>query len=53
MKRILTIAFAALFAMSAGAFAASHMKGDKDKASADKKGGDMKSDAKKGKDAKK
>jgi uncharacterized protein YxeA len=40
MKKIMTIVLAALFAVSTGAFAAAHMKGDKDapKAEKDKKG---------------
>jgi hypothetical protein len=51
MKKIMTIVFATLFAASTGAFAAAHMKGDKDAPKADKKaetkkGGDMKKDEK-------
>jgi uncharacterized protein YxeA len=45
MKKIMTIVFATLFAASTGAFAMSHMKGDKDAPKAekgDKKGGDTK-----------
>lgn len=50
MKKIMTIVFATLFVASTGAFAAAHMKGDKDAPKAEKgdakKGGDMKSDKK-------
>lgn len=55
MKKFMTIVFATLFAASTGAFAAAHMKGDKDAPKAekgdkkadkkaDKKGGDVKKD---------
>jgi hypothetical protein len=59
MKKLLTVVFATLFAVSTGAFAAAHMKGEKD-AKADKmaqkgdkaktsKKGAAKDDMKKGK----
>ena len=54
MKKLMTVVFATLFAASTGAFAAAHMKGEKD-AKADKaatKGDSKKADSKKG-DAKK
>jgi hypothetical protein len=60
MKKLMTIVFATLFAASTGAFAAAHMKGDKDakagkstsksaKKGGSKKGGMDKDDMKKGK----
>jgi hypothetical protein len=52
MKKLMTIVFATLFAASAGAFAAGHMKGDKDMPkdtkSAAKKGDAKNQKAKKG-----
>jgi hypothetical protein len=59
MKNLMTVVLAALFAVSTGAFAMSHMKGEKDAPKAekgdkkaDKKGSEMKKDEMK-KDAKK
>jgi hypothetical protein len=51
MKKFMTVVFATLFAVSTGAFAAAHMKGEKDMKKGEKsakKGGDTKSSAKKG-----
>jgi hypothetical protein len=50
MKKLSTILFATLFAASSGAFAAAHMKGDKDMTKDEKSAakGDKKGDAKKG-----
>ena len=53
MRKLLTVVFATLFAVSTGAFAAAHMKGEKDKASKTaQKAGDAKKAAKKGDDKK-
>jgi hypothetical protein len=60
MKKLMTIVFATLFAASSGAFAAAHMKGEKDMtkdskatAKADSKKGDMKKGDAKNEKAKK